>query len=42
MWAWNMMAQASKDMMEQVSQGAASAAAAPKPEAPKRRKKAGR
>ena len=37
MWAWNMMAQASKDMMEQVSKQAAQPAA--KTEAPKRRKK---
>ena len=38
MWAWNMMAQASKDVMEQVSKHAAEPA---KPEAPKKRKKAG-
>ena len=36
MWAWNMMAQASKDVMEQVSK---QAAVAGKAEAPKRRKK---
>jgi len=40
LWAWNMMAQASKDVMEQVSKGAAEN---PKPEAsPKKRKKPGR
>jgi hypothetical protein len=36
MWAWNLMAQTSKEMMEQVSKQAAEAA---KPEAPKRKKK---
>jgi len=39
LWAWNMMAQASKDVMEQVSQRAAEDA---KPEALKKRKKPGR
>jgi len=39
LWAWNMMAQASKDVMEQVSKGAAEE---PKREAPKKRKKPGR
>ena len=38
MWAWNMMAQASKDMMEQVSKQAAATA---KAETPKKKKKAG-
>ena len=37
MWAWNMMAQASKDVMEQVSQQAAEPA---KAAAPKKKKKA--
>ena len=44
LWAWNMMAQASKDMMEQVSKQAAQSAPraeAPKAEAPKRKKKTG-
>jgi hypothetical protein len=38
LWAWNMMAQASKDVMEQVSKHAAEAKA--EPAAPKRKKKA--
>ena len=37
MWAWNMMAKASKDAMEQVSKHTAEAA---KPAAPKKKKKA--
>ena len=37
MWAWNMMAQASKDVMEQVSKQAAESQSA-KPEAPKKKK----
>jgi hypothetical protein len=36
LWAWNMMAQASKDVMEQVGKQAAEAA---KPEAPRKKKK---
>ena len=39
LWAWNMMAQASKDVMEQVRKGAAENA---KESAPKKRKKPGR
>ena len=39
MWAWNMMAQASKDVMEQVSKQAAESKAQ-KAEAPKKKKKA--
>jgi len=39
LWAWNMMAQASKDVMENVSKHAAEGA---KPAAPKRKKKASR
>ena len=39
MWAWNMMAQASKDVMEQVSKQAAESKKA-KAEAPKKKKKA--
>ena len=39
MWAWNMMAQASKDVMEQVSKQAAESKTA-KAEAPKKKKKA--
>jgi len=39
MWAWNMMAQASKDVMEQVSKQAAESKAA-KDEAPRKKKKA--
>jgi len=38
MWAWNMMTQASKDVMEQVSKQAADSKAA-KAEAPKKKKK---
>ena len=38
MWAWNMMAQASKDVMEQVSKQAAESKAA-KDEAPRKKKK---
>ena len=38
MWAWNMMTQASKDAMEQVSKHTAEAA---KPTAPKKKKKSG-
>jgi len=44
LWAWNMMAQASKDMMEQVSKQAAQSGPrgeAPRAEAPKRKKKSG-
>src|SRR5260221_11648663 len=40
MWAWNMMAQASKDVMEQVSQQAAEPAKAAKAAAPKKKRKA--
>ena len=42
MWAWNMMAQASKDVMEQVSKHASETADAEamKPNPPKRKKKA--
>jgi hypothetical protein len=40
MWAWNMMAQASKDVMEQVSKGAAEAGAG-KPAARAKKKKPG-
>jgi len=38
MWAWNMMAQASKDVMEQVGKHTA---ATPKPAAAKKKKKSG-
>ena len=40
LWAWNMMTQASKDVMEQVSKHAAEAKASSEPAAPKRKKKA--
>jgi hypothetical protein len=39
LWAWNMMAQTSKDMMEQVAKHAAESRTEDKPEAPKKKKK---
>ena len=39
LWAWNMMAQASKEVMEQVGKQAAESAKAEKPAAPRKGKK---
>lgn len=41
LWAWNMMAQASKDVMEQVSKSAAEGATAAQAPKKKKRRKAG-